>query len=164
MCYLKYIAGFFFTILLSSFCNGQNIVVPPPDVEAKLNALYPHAGNTEWYQKNPTDTVQAVEFNCNCSEGLGHIVMSFSLKGRVLSKDLFIDKKDLPQNITGYIENNYPNNFNYNAIEKIFSGNDVAGYKIELRQLNADGTLATNGWTYILRFKASGEFISEDKK
>jgi|GEM_PF-5132826 len=164
MHHTKYIIAFVLILLITPYCQSQNKVIPPDSVEAKLNILYPHAINIQWYPKNPSDTVQGVAFDCNCPEGLGHIIMSFSLKGRVLSKDLFINKSDLPATIINYIENNYPNNFNYNAIEKIFSGNDVVGYKIEMRQLNADGTPATTGWIYILRFKASGEFISEDKK
>ncbi len=164
MHYTKYSIVLGLLLLITPYCQSQNKVIPPDEVEAKLNALYPQASNIEWYSKSPSDTVQGVAFDCNCLEGSGHIILSFSLKGRVLSKDLFINKRDLPANIISYIENNYPNNFNYNAIEKIFSGSDVVGYKIEMKQLNADGTPATTGWTYILRFKASGEFISEDKK
>ena len=143
---------------------GQNTVIPPPNVESKFNILYPTAANIVWTPKNPSDTVQGVEFNCHCPEGSGHIILAFSLNGKVISKDVFIAKQDLPSGITNYIQDNYPNNFNYAAIEKIYSGSDVVGYKIEMRQANADGTPATGGWTYILRFKASGEFISEEKR
>lgn len=158
--------------ILIAFCcfffifkgQGQNVIIPPDKVEGAFKILYPYAGSIDWYPKHPGDSVQGVEFDCNCPEGLGHIVMTFNLNGDVLSKEVAIAKKDLPESVINYIDNHYPDNFSYDIVEKIFAKKTFVGYKIEMHQLAPDGSHAKTGWTYILRFKASGEFISEDKQ
>jgi hypothetical protein len=93
---------------------------------------------------------------------LGHLTITFDTSGNILIKETIIYKQDLPAGITSYIENNYPNNFEYGNITKINNKGDIS-YRVDLKQAVPDGN-ATSGYVYILKFKASGEFISVDKR
>ncbi len=131
-------------------------------MEMKFDTLYLYAANIAWNKRLPSDNIQVVEFDCKCQEGLGHLIITFDTTGNILNKDILISKQDLPAPITTYIENNYPNEFEYRSIIKTMNKGEIS-YTVYMKQAVPDGN-ATSGWTYILKFKESGEFISVDKR
>jgi len=166
MNYVRYIAAFLFTVMIVNCCQSQTTVhgnvVPPAKVQLKFDSLYPHAYNMNWRLRQKDESVQIISFDCNCEEGTGHLTITFDTNGTILGKETRIYKTSLPGTIINYIENNYPNNFEYGDITKIKNEGETS-YKIDLKQDVPDGN-ATSGWTYTLKFKASGEFVSVDKR
>jgi len=138
--------------------------MPTPKVLVKFNSLYPKATAVFWHEKRLPDSVQRVDFDCNCQEGIGHLVITFDTTGGILEKDILVSVKYLPGNILNYIENNYPNGFKYGDIDKINDNSGGISYQVTLLQTNPDGDILSGGWTYILKFKASGEYISVEKR
>jgi len=166
MNYVKHIAAFLFTVFIVTFCQSQNIshgnVVPPAKVQLKFDSLYPHAYNMDWRIRQKNENAQVVSFDCNCEEGLGHVIITFDTNGTILNKDTRIHKQDLPGSSIDYIANNYPNDFEYGDITKTNKEGEIS-YRVDMKQIVPDGN-ATSGWIYILKFKASGEFISVEKR
>jgi hypothetical protein len=160
----RHIITLLFTVLLISCCQSQNKNIPAKKIETKFDSLYPHAINIIWYAKDAPGSVQGVGFDCNCPEGTGHLVLTFDTNGNIESKNVFISEKDLPGNIVAYIESNYSSGFKYGDIVTLIENNKEMGYKVNLLQVNPDGDPVSGGWTYILKFKATGEFISLDKR
>jgi hypothetical protein len=164
MIYRKHIATFLFMGIITC-CLGQSNeykVIIPPKVELKLNSLYPYAANIAWSKRLPTDNTQTVDFDCKCPEGLGHLTITFDTNGTILNENILISKQDLPAAIITYIENNYPNEFEYGNIFKLNATGDIS-YRVDMKQTVPDGN-ATSGWIYVLKFKGSGEFISVEKR
>jgi len=166
MNYIRHLAIFFFTLIIVTCCKSQTTshgnVVPPAKVQSKFDSLYPHAFNMAWVLRQKNENAQVISFDCNCQEGLGHLTITFDTNGNIMSKETRINKQDLPKNATDYITNNYPNEFEYGNITKINNEGGIS-YRVDLKQVVPDGN-ATSGYVYILKFKASGEFISVDKR
>jgi hypothetical protein len=164
MNYASYITTFLFSALVISSAESQNQPVPPK-IEQSFESLYPKAINALWQDQPVNNTTRQVFFDCNCTEGSGHLKITFDANGNVVDKDIVITVKDLPGDVTSYIESNYPDNgFMYGEITKIYVNTGTPNYRVELLQANPDGTVTQGGWVYILKFKASGEFISMDKR
>ncbi|HTA28516.1 MAG TPA: hypothetical protein VK809_12055 [Bacteroidia bacterium] len=164
MNYKRYIAVFVFTVLVVICCQSQNQPVPPK-IQHALDSLYPKAANTRWEDQPVNTTTRRVNFNCNCTEGNGYLRITFDVNGNIVNKDIDISEKDLPASVTNYIENNYPGSgFRYGETSKQTTNSGGYNYRVELLQTNPDGNVTDGGWIYILKFKASGEFISVDKR
>lgn len=164
MNYKKHLVVLAFAILLVNYCQSQNQAVPPK-IESKFDSLYPKATNVRWEDQPLNNTNRRVSFDCNCTEGLGQLKITFDANGNVLIKDIVIPKNALPGNILSYIENNYPNSaFKYGEITKSSKNTGDPIYRVELLQTNPDGSVTDGSWIYILKFKSSGEFISVDKR
>ncbi len=163
----NWLAAFLFVLLLTNLCYSQNTIagntVPPTKVELKLASLYPHAFDINWHVRKMGEKIQVVTFNCNCQEGLELMTITFDTAGIILRKDIRISKNDLPGTILSYITSNYTNGFIYGDIIKI-DDNGTVSYTVILLQASPAGEPVSGGWTYILKFKVSGEFISVDKK
>ncbi len=164
MNYTKFITTILFTALIVAYCQSQNQPVPPK-IEQALKALYPQAANTLWADSPVNSNTRQVIFECNCTEGLGHLKITFDTVGTVLTKEVDISMKELPVAITDYVDNNYPSSgFTYGETAKVSGNTNDVTYRVELLQINGDGNVTVGGWVYILKFKASGEFISVDKR
>jgi hypothetical protein len=94
---------------------------------------------------------------------MGHLTITFDTSGVVTNKKLLIYKQSLPENVVSYIENNYPNGFKYGAINKTTNSEGEITYSVNMLETTPDGNVINGGWTYILKFKASGEYISVEK-
>jgi len=155
-----------FALLIANSCQCQNkdyTLIIPPKVEVKFDSLYPHASNINWSKRHTSDNIQVVEFDCKCDEGIGHLTITFDTNGIITNKEILIYKQDLPENVGSYIENNYPNEFKYGAIDKTLNSQGEITYTVELLQVTPDGNAVNGGWTYVLKFKGSGEYISMEK-
>lgn len=166
MGYIKHLGTFLFSVIIVVCCEGQTMshgnVVPPAKVQLNFDTLYPYAYNMDWHLRQKNENAQVISFECNCGEGLGHLTITFDTNGNIISKETRVNKQNLPGNSIAYIEDNYPNEFEYGTITKINNGGEIS-YLVELKEAEPGGN-ATSGWTYVLKFKASGEFISMDKK
>jgi hypothetical protein len=164
MNYTRYLTTFLFIALIICTAKSQNQPVPPK-IEMAFDSVYPKATYALWEDQALNNTNRRVSFNCNCQEGSGHLKITFDANGNIVNKDMDISKNDLPGNIINYIESNYPNTgFMYGEITKVAINTGTPSYRVELLQMNPDGTVTDGGWIYILKFTSSGEFISVDKR
>ncbi len=159
---------FFFILFITCYCQSQNkkygYSIPPTKVKIVFDSLYPKASNMGWGLRDTNQNIQSVSFDCNCSEGLGHLIITFDTNGAVLSKVIFINKSDLPANIQDYIQNNYTTGFKYGDISRLTTQNKEITYTVELLQVTPAGDAVSGGWRYFLKFKGTGEFISVEKR
>jgi hypothetical protein len=159
--------AFLFILFFEGLCHCQNMTdgttTPPTKVEVKFDSLFPHAYNINWHLRQKDEKIQVVTFDCNCQEGLEPMTITFDMSGNIVRKDIRISKNDLPATVSSYITNNYPNGFIYGDVIKI-NDDGVLSYTVILLQASPAGEPVSGGWTYILKFKASGEFITLDKK
>ncbi len=163
----KNIAALLVWLFITPYCQSQNKeygnVIPPVKAETSLDSLYPKAYNMNWHLRQKNENLQAVTFDCSCQEGLGLLTIVFDTSGNIITKDVLISKNDLPDKILDYITSNYPTGFMYGNANKIIDGREIS-YRVNLFQTTPSGDPVSGGWTYILKFKNSGDFISMDKK
>ena len=166
MKYTRYVISLAFAFLIANYCQSQDkeyAVIIPTKVEIKFDSLYPQSSNINWNKRHASDNIQVVEFDCRCDEGMGHLTITFDTIGIITNKEILIYKQNLPENIISYIENNYPNGFKYGAIDETINNQGEITYSTDMLQTTPDGNVINGGWTYVLKFKASGEFISVEK-
>jgi len=175
MNYKGCIATFVFAFLIINCCQSQNMIkrnVPEhqiwrngilPKIKAKIDSLYPNATNVHVGDRSRvSDSSQGVFITCNCPEGSG-MYITFDTNGNIMNKDISISIKDLPDIIANHIKRDTAKNVKYGdrAIKSLPNKGEIT-YSI-FKSYAHDGP--TNGtWIYTLKFKNSGEFISEEKR
>lgn len=135
-----------------------------PKIAAKIYALYPHASNIRPADNSHIhDSIQLVKFKCNCPEDLNRFYITFDTNGNLLRKDIDISIKYLPQSIAAYIKRDTAKCYIYSdRITKSINNKGEVFYCISKWQ-EIEGPSVGN-WIYILKFKASGEYVSTEKR
>jgi hypothetical protein len=157
-----------FSLLISHYCLSQNRTSHFsmfPKVRAKLDSLYPHASKVILEINLVSDSIQTVDLKCNCKEDSGLMAITFDTNGNWLHKNTTIAVKKLPNYIYTYLITNGFQNYRYreDVMMKSVDNKGEISYSINIAPPPVEGP--TSGTlVYVLKFKSSGEFISNEKR
>jgi hypothetical protein len=143
-----------------NFCLGQTGKYRDklrPNVQAKLDSLYPHATSyIVLNDKYVSDTTQETSINCHCPETTDMIKLVFDTNANILYKEVhyYGSLAGLPDTISRYIEKNTGPKIKFSTeFDRCINKKGEISYNIYMQE---------SFTPYILKFKPSGKLISKE--
>lgn len=118
-----------------------------------FDSIFADANDVEWDLDRVKGTEYEVSFECRCSENYTSVIIDTN--GMVHGKDRLLSLSEVPEKMSNYLKEHYPN-YSGGWIDEKFDRNNVATYNLNTLEIGCSDCPSN-----LVTFDAQGNFIKE---